>query len=411
MIQARLLFGCLLAGVLPAAQAWEYTLIAPDKPVQNWSIGSDRLGIRDGLAFTVGMHRLSGGRQEGSVLIEIDTGALQLTVVATRGMNVLRAQAGTLRLGWDSPVREVVNPAFVNLESRGGLGWLEGFNELVARAGFEWVGHPGMDKGQLLTLHGRVSYLPASQVVLTIDEQPPHRISLKGVLHEEAFKQANFRIDTELVTQAGATGFTLHDRLTNQGDQAAEYQVLYHSNFGPPLLGEGSRFAAPVREVSPFDARARQELGEWQSYREPTPGYGETVYNLYPYGDDQGRSLAVLHDRSAHQGVALAFNVHELPVFTLWKNTDGKAQGYVTGLEPGTSFSYNRSLQRALGLVPRIEAGGTRDFTLEYRLLPTAAAVQQALGQVATIQHGRPLKVRETPLAQEPQVSANGVAR
>jgi len=157
MIQARLLFGCFLASVLPAAHAWEYTLIAPDKPVQNWSISSDRLGLRDGLAFTVGVHRLSGGRQEGSVLIEIDTGALQLTVVATRGMNVLRAQAGTLRLGWDSPVREVVNPAFVNLESRGGLGWLEGFNELVARAGFEWVGHPGMDKGQLLTLHGRAS--------------------------------------------------------------------------------------------------------------------------------------------------------------------------------------------------------------------------------------------------------------
>jgi len=399
---ARLLSGCLLFLVSATACAWEYTLIAPDKPVQNWSISSDRLGIRDGLAFTVGMHRLSGGRQEGSVLIDIDTGAVQLTIVATRGMNVLRAQAGTLRLGWDSPVREVVNPAFVNLESRGGLGWLEGFNELVARAGFEWAGHPGPDRGQLLTLHGRASYLPASQVVLSIDERPPHRISLRGVLHEEAFKQANFRIDTELVTHAGATGFTLHDRLTNQGDRAAEYQVLYLSNFGPPLLGEGAGFAAPVREVSPFDARARGELSEWQRYRAPTPGYGETVYNLYPWGDAQGQSLAVLHDRSAHQGVALAFNLHELPVFTLWKNTDGKAQGYVTGLAPGTSFFYPRSQQRALGLVPRLEPGGSRDFSLEYRLLPTAAAVEQALGQVDAIQHGRPTKVRETPLAQDP---------
>ena len=157
-----------------------------------------------------------------------------------------------------------------------------------------------------------------------------------------------------------------------------------------------------MREVSPFDARARQELADWQTYRAPTPGYGETVYNLYPWGDDQGRSLAVLHDRSAHQGVALAFNVRELPVFTLWKNTDAKAQGYVTGLEPGTSFSYNRSQQRALGLVPRIEAGGTRDFTLDYRLLATAAEVRQALEQVEGIRHGRPTQVREAPLAREP---------
>ena len=100
--------------------------------------------------------------------------------------------------------------------------------------------------------------------------------------------------------------------------------------------------------------------------------------------------------------MALAFNVRELPVFTLWKNTDAKAQGYVTGLEPGTSFSYNRSQQRALGLVPRIEPGGTRDFTLDYRLLATAAEVRQALEQVEAIRHGRPTQVREAPLAQEP---------
>lgn len=189
--------------------------------------------------FKVSLRRLSGGRQEGSALIEIDTGAMQLTVVPTRGMNVLRAQVGALRLGWDSPVSEVVNPAFVNLESRGGLGWLEGFNELVARCGFEWLGHPGEDRGELLTLHGRASYLPAHTVVLSIDERAPHRISLKGVLNEQAFKKVDFRIDTELTTEPGATAFTLHDRLTNQSDQPGEYQVLYHSNFGAPLLEEG----------------------------------------------------------------------------------------------------------------------------------------------------------------------------
>ena len=50
MIHARLLSGCLLFLVSASASAWEYTLIAPDKPVQNWSIRSDRLGLRDGLA-------------------------------------------------------------------------------------------------------------------------------------------------------------------------------------------------------------------------------------------------------------------------------------------------------------------------------------------------------------------------
>ena len=56
-------------------------------------------------------------------------------------MNVLEAVAGKMRLGWDSPVSEVVNPAFIELNGRGGLGWLKGFNELVTRCGYEWVGH------------------------------------------------------------------------------------------------------------------------------------------------------------------------------------------------------------------------------------------------------------------------------
>ena len=37
-----------------------------------------------------------------------------------------------------------VNPAFIELNGRGGLGWLEGFNEMVTRCGYEWVGHPGI---------------------------------------------------------------------------------------------------------------------------------------------------------------------------------------------------------------------------------------------------------------------------
>ncbi len=65
-------------------------------------------------------------------------------------------------MGWDSPVKEVVNPAFINLESRNGLGWLEGFNEMMVRCGYEWTGHPVTADGQIYTLHGKAGNTPAS---------------------------------------------------------------------------------------------------------------------------------------------------------------------------------------------------------------------------------------------------------
>ena len=385
------------------AFARDWVLLDSDKAPQNWQITSQDLGLKPDKPFSVRTRTLHGGRQEGVMIVDIDTGAMRISVVPTRGMNVLEAVSGDVRLGWDSPVKEVVNPAFIELTGRGGLGWLEGFNELVTRCGYEWVGHPGMDKGVLLPLHGLASNIPASKVVLSIDEKPPYTIRLTGDLKEQAFKKVNFVIDTELVTEAGAKFFTLHDILNNNGDYPNEYQALYHTNFGPPLLDQGARFSAPVEEVSPFNEKAVGELSDWQTYRGPTRDYDETVYNVVPYGDEEGNTLAVLNNAAGTVGVSVAFNIKQLPVLSLWKNTDTELQGYVTGLEPGTSFAYNRSYQRALNRVPTIGPKEQRHFDITYTLLADKSDVDNALQKVQSILHDRPTEVRKTPLVDLPK--------
>jgi hypothetical protein len=239
--------------------------------------------------------------------------------------------------------------------------------------------------------------------VLSIDEEPPYTIRLKGELKEQAFKLVNFLIETELSTEAGAQDFSLHDTLTNEGDYPKEYEALYHSNFGPPLLDPGARFSAPVQQVSPFNDKAAADFADWQTYREPTRDYDETVYNIVPYGDERGDTLAVLHNSGGDLGVSVAFNIQQLPVFSLWKNTDTRGQGYVTGLEPGTSFAYNRSYQRALNRVPTIGAKEERHFDITYTLLADKPSVDKALQQVQSIQHDRPTEVRKTPLVDLPK--------
>ena len=333
------------------------------------------------------------------MLVTIDTGAMKITVVPNRGMNVAEAVSGKVRLGWKSPVHEIVNPAFLDQGARNGIGWLEGFNDLLTRCGYEWVGHAGADEdGTMLTLHNLAANIPASNVILSVDEKPPYTIRLKGLLREQAFKKVDFTIDTELNTVPGAKSFTINDRLTNNGDYPKEYQALYHSNFGPPLMEKDAKFAAPVREVSPFNDYAGKLLSTWQTYQDRTKDFDEVVYNVFPYGDADGNTLAVLHNAAGQLGVSLAFNVNQLPAFSLWKNTDTEKQGYVTGLEPGTSFSYNRKYQRDLKLVPTIGPKEHRDFILTYSLLDGKDKVDAALKRIADIQNGRKTTVRETPL-------------
>ena len=379
--------------------ARDHVLLDAGKVPANQAITSKSLGVKSATPFTVTTKTLHGGRQEGVMLVEIDTGAMKITVVPTRGMNVLQAVAGDVRLGWHSPVKEVVNPSFIELTGRNGLGWLEGFNELVTRCGYEWVGHPGKDTdGTLLTLHGLAANIPASKVVLSVDEKPPYTIRLKGLLREQAFKKVDYVIETELNTVPGATAFTVHDRLTNQGDYPKEYQALYHSNFGPPLMEKDAKFAAPVREVSPFNDYAGKLLSTWQTYQDRTKDFDEVVYNVFPYGDENGNTLTMVHNAAGTLGASIAYNVNALPAFSLWKNMDTDAQGYVTGMEPGTSFSYNRKYQRDLKLVPTIGPKEHRDFILTYSLLDGKDKVDAALKRIDNIQNGRKTTVRETPL-------------
>ncbi|RCS69122.1 aldose 1-epimerase family protein [Vibrio casei] len=377
-------------------QAAEFVLTDSTKgtDVGDWQVSNSSLGLKSDDHFSVEKRRLHGGKQLGVDVIIVNNGELTVTLVPTRGMGILHVERdGERILGWDSPVKEVVNPMFIDLESRNGLGWLDGFNEMLVRCGYEWTGHPGVDEnGQLLSLHGRVQNTPASNVKVTIDDIPPHKITIEGDVSERTFKKAELTTRTKLEIIPGENSFSLHDTLTNHASYDDEYQIIYHSNFGRPILEEGAKVTAAASEVSPFNDYAQAGLESWQTYLGPTKDFDEMVFNLKPIGDEKGNSLVVLHNRSANKGVAVGYNVKQLPVLTLWKNTDTEKQGYVTGIEPGTSYAYNTKFQRPLGLVPTIKAGESKHFDVTYTVLRNEGDVSQALKQVDTLQKGKPVK-------------------
>jgi hypothetical protein len=336
----------------------------------------------------------------------IDNGRMTITLVPTRGMGILRVVMGDLRLGWDSPVREVVHPKYVNLEARGGLGWLEGFNEWLARCGLEWAGHPGPDRfvnnvGEQaemnLTLHGKVANIPASEVEVIVDRDPRPRIRVRGRVDERAFYGPKLELWTEVSTEPGSSTFRIEDALTNRGAFESEFQILYHVNYGPPLLEAGARFSGAVRRVTPFNAHAAKDVSAYADYTGPVRGFIEQVYNLHPLADREGRSLLMLSNAARDRAVSMGFAVAELPYVTLWKNLTALDEGYVTGLEPGTGFPYPRRLEREAGRVPRLKPGETRRFAIDVGVHVTTAAVTTVDEQIKRIQNGRSTQIDRAP--------------
>ena len=391
----------LLISAPAMAQTWVLTDAENGTEQGNWQISSDKLNIKDS-HFSIEQKVLHGGKQEGSkVLIISSKDGLTITLSPTRGMNLLHVEGFGVRMGWDSPVKEVVNPAFINLESRNGLGWLEGFNEMVVRCGYEWTGHPVTADGQIYTLHGKVGNTPASQVEVEVSDTAPYEIRVRGLVKESTFKKADLQTMTELRYVPGSNSFSLHDVLTNHADYPHDYQIIYHSNFGKPILEEGARFLAPMESISPFNDYAKGGLKEWQTYLGPTKGFDEMVFNIKPLSDTNHRTLAAVVNKAGDKGASIQFDTRQLPVLTLWKNTDTEKQGYVTGIEPGTSYAYPVTIEREQKRVKQLQPGESTQFDLTYTLLHSSSQVSETEKDIKAIQGQTTLKTDETPIAKE----------
>ena len=107
----------------------------------------------------------------------------------------------------------------------------------------------------------------------------------------------------------------------------------------------------------------------------------------------------LLQNKAGDRGASITWSVEELPYLTVWKNTAAKADGYVTGLEPGTGFPFNRKVERAAGRVPKLKPGQTRSFTLEFGVHADGESVSAMAERIAGIVAGRKTTVQPNPPA------------
>ncbi len=374
------------------------TDLAGDTWADAFDLSPAALGLPGDPAWSVTKRTLRGGRRDGVDLIRLDNGALSLAIVPTRGMGLWRGKYRGSDLGWASPVLDgPVNPAFVNLADRGGLGWLDGFDELLVRCGLDSNGAPyevaipGPDgstaRHHLVGLHGRVANIPAHHVSVHVDEKAPHAITVEGRVAESTLFLAQVEMTTRITTVPGSNRLTVRDEVVNRSDSPGAIQLLYHWNFGPPYLGEGAEFSAPIEALAPRDPRAAEGLGHWQTYGPPQAGFSEQAYlaRLRGEGPD-GRTLALLKGPGGDRAVVLRFKRSQLPCFTLWKNTRGLREGYVTGLEPATNYPNPKPFEEARGRVLPLPPGGSFVAETTLEVLDQHEAIAAVEAEIAALQ-------------------------
>jgi hypothetical protein len=378
-------------------KSWVLTDALGDVWLDSFGVANDTLRLPTAHAWSVTKRTLRGGPRDGIDLIHVHNGALSYAILPTRGMGLWRGDYHGHPLGWQAPVVGPVHPKFVNATARGGLGWLDGFDEWLCRCGLASNGPPGDDGGAPLTLHGRIANLPAHRVEVRVSLDPPHEISVTGTVDESALFFGHLRLTTTYTTVPGSNRVVIHDAVQNRSTRPAEMELLYHCNIGPPLLEAGSRVVAPIRAMAPQTPRAAEGIDTFETYVGPTLGFAEQVYLYDLLADSSGRTLALLYNAAADRGLCVRFNRRELPCFTVWKNCLPAEEGYVTGLEPATNFPNFKAFEREHGRVKVLPPGGRWEATWSLEVHDTAAGVASALKEVATLQAHAPATVHRTP--------------
>lgn len=338
---------------------------------------------------------LSGGVSEGVQCVELSTGPVSWLILPTRGMGIWKGALGPLQIGWNSPVRRPVHPAYVNLTERNGLGWLNGFNELLCRCGLAFMGPPGTDHGEQLTLHGRIANLPAMKVTAAVDDAGG--LELHGTVEETTFFGPCYRLETTYRTAAESHRLQITDVITNLGARPAPLMLLYHLNVGQPILEAGAMVQVPSHDIVPRDAKSGSLGTNWNRYDGPTPGFAEDGFFFNPLANADGWATALLANRQRDAGLAVRFHTATLPWFTVWKNTMAAEEGYVTGIEPGVNLPNLRGYERDHGRLPMIEPGQSYQCDLELVVEDTAAGVQALEAEVSRCQGTTPQTFHPLP--------------
>ena len=319
----------------------------------------------------VHLHELADGAERGVRVAQFRTGSgLAFDVLLDRGMDIGRAAHSGRPVGWWSAVG-VPHPAHYEPTPVGFLRIFHG--GLMAGCGLDNVGPPSVDQGEELMLHGRLSSVPASHVSYGgrwVGDS--YRMWVEGQMRQASLFGSNLLLTRRIWADLGEDCIHLEDVIENQGFHRAPYQILYHCNFGFPLLSPDSELLVDS-VVAPRDEAAAKGAETWNTFHTPVPHFPEQVFLHQPHDDGSGYGQAALVNRALGFGAYVRFRLAELPNLVQWKMMEKGT--YVLGLEPASCGVLGRAKDRELGILRFLDLGERVELRLDIGVLADEVAI------------------------------------
>ena len=272
------------------------------------------------------------GRLRGMRGIDGWTGSgLRFTLWPDRALDIGPVWFGDKPVAWLHPA--AASPQYFE---PAGLGWLRTYGGgLLTTCGLVHIGAPDEYQGQAFGLHGRIAHTPAENLRLWQEWQGEnYLLAVEGEVRQTVLFGEVLTLYRRIETNLGSRELRIVDRVVNEGHRPQPHSLLYHCNFGFPIVSPNSRLVIDDVKVEPRTPAAEAGLLDHTRFQEPEPGYEEQVFFHTPKKEKDGTATAALFNPELKFGVRLNWSVGTLPILTQWKMMG--AGEYVCGLEPAT---------------------------------------------------------------------------
>ncbi len=316
---------------------------------------------------------LDNGPGRGNRIAWVNTGAgLRYKVVIDRGLDIVDAFYSQYSLAWLSHAGTTAPRPDANR----GLEWLYSFGGgLVTTCGLTHVGGPESDQFGERGLHGRVSNQPAA--VESIVQHDLHAgklaMSITGVVRESRVFGPSLELRRTISSTLGEPTVRIHDVVTNLGNTPAPHMILYHCNFGWPLVDDGTQILVRGNWASRGLDMDNAVFNDKRNYRmcsRPLPshrGGGEGCAFIDVAAGRNGICTTGLYNRRLGLALVLRYSKKQLPWLSNWQHW-GPGE-YVTALEPGTNPPIGQAKARQQKKLIHIAPGKSRTYDLEMTIL------------------------------------------
>jgi len=304
-----------------------------------------KLGNMDQIA-DIRESRLLHGKGQGIHLAEFYNAAgLRFTLVPDRCMDLYDLSYKGMNLCFQSKTGLTSPHAFRVQEEEFAQQWPGG---AMVTCGLDNAGeHVGGE--EIFPVHGRATAIPASRFGTDACwECDDYVLTARGEMHQSTLFGRHLSLRRTVQTGLFDKSLRIDDVITNFEAEPEPYLILYHINFGYPLLQEDSKVAVS----SNCSTEALTELSTgYDTMHAPIDGRDEELY-LHTV-QSGSTAAAVIYNERLGVGAYVRFDTTTLPGLLQWKRM--KSHDYVLALEPCNTFGCNRAQlaeQKRLSILP-----------------------------------------------------------